>query len=324
MKSGDMHLRLQSMLRGGIVRGAGVDFLTVTTTDEAAKRNLLDIFNRGAAQAERLGDRRKKMGFQGFQGFQSGPWFYGRRDELWLLRIKGGIAHDVFHDLPWPALNCSRIDVQITLELPKYEQDLARTAAEARALYAREKNIKLTPVQDLRGLYGSGQTLYIGSRESPRFGRIYDKDQQSQEEIYKNCWRWEVEYKKICAPLVVEWLRQEPDLRIAAMQSVIGQYGEWGLPLNLGVTGRLIAGSIGRRDYDSERSMKWLREQVAPTIERLLGTVDQETIEEALGLRKAPEPALPFSTREWLRETGQETAELTGLSQSQRDGRKWW
>lgn len=324
MNAGDMQKAWGKSLGAFEIIGAGVDFLTVTTADEAAKRVLLDVFNRGSAAAERLGDRRKKQGFQGFQGWSCGPWFYGRREELWLLRIKGSVAHDYFHDLPWPALHCSRVDTQITIQTAKYHPEIARTAGDVRQQLAKMAKAKLKPAQDLRGFYGDGQTLFIGSRESPRFGRIYDKEKQSGEPAYERAWRFEVEYKKVVAPLVVEWLRQEPDLRVAALESVLGQFDEWALPLPVDMPRTLVAGSIGRRDFDSERSMKWLREQVAPTIERLLGTVDLEAIEEALGLRKPLEEAPPPITAQWMQETGQRPAEpATSPRSALRDG-KWW
>lgn len=324
MSAKAMQLALRKTLEGGRIIAAGVDALTVTSTLPAAQECLLYIFNRGAAQAERLGDNRKKMGFQGFQGWKIGPWFYGRREDLWLLRVMGAPAHDCFHDLPWPGLNCSRVDVQITLQLPAYDSTVARQVGDLRKAAATEAKGKPRPAQDLHGLYSEGQTLDIGSRESPRFGRVYNKQEESGEEVYERSWRFEVEYKKVCAPLVAAWLRQEPDLRIAAIQSCVGQFEEWGVPLAVGVAGKLIAGSIGRRDFDSERSMKWLREQVAPTIEKLRKTVDQESIEEALGLRVVEHASLPPVTAAWVRETGQTAPSGAQRSQAAQDAKKWW
>lgn len=324
MSAKAMQLALRKTLEGGRIVAAGVDGLTVTSTLPAAQECLLYIFNRGAAQAERLGDNRKKMGFQGFHGWKVGPWFYGRRDELNLLRVMGAPAHDCFHDLPWPGLNCSRVDVQITLQLPAYNGAIARMAGDMRQAFATEAKGKPRPAQDLHGLYSEGQTLDIGSRESPRFGRVYNKQEQSGEEVYERSWRFEVEYKKVCAPLVASWLRQEPDLRIAAIQSCVGQFEEWGVPLAVGVAGKLIAGSIGRRDFDSERSMKWLREQVAPTVERLLKTVDQEAIEEALGLRVGQQPPpLPTKVSRSHEIAQQPATSSPGGRSALRDG-KWY
>lgn len=324
MSAKAMQLALRKTLETGRIIAAGVDGLTVTSTLPAAQECLLYIFNRGAAQAERLGDNKKKMGFQGFQGWKVGPWFYGRREDLWLLRVMGAPAHDCFHDLPWPGLHCSRVDVQVTLQLPAYNGAIARQVGDMRQAFATEAKGKPRPAQDLHGLYAPGQTLDIGSRESPRFGRIYNKQEQSGEEVYERSWRFEVEYKKVCAPLVAAWLRQEPDLRIAAIQSCVGQFEEWGVPLAVGVAGKLIAGSIGRRDFDSERSMKWLREQVGPTIEKLLKTVDRESIEEALGLKVAEHASLPPVTVEWMRETSQAAPSGAQRSQAAQDAKKWW
>jgi len=198
----------------------------------------------------------------------------------------------------------------VTVGTTEYQPGLPKPIGDMREAYASEKEIKLHPKQDLRGLYGTGQTLYIGSRESPRFGRIYDKQAQDEDPACERCVRFEIEYKKVCAPLVAAWLLQEQNLGIAAAQSVVGQLAEWGIELDLGLEGRLVAGSVGRRNFDSDRVLKWLREQVAPSIEKLLQAVDTETIEEALGLCRVPESTLPLISRKWVQETGQALADV--------------
>lgn len=282
----------------------GVDYLRVTADSEAGKKAILLAWAKGRAQMERLGDRVRKGGMQGFTGESCGPLFYGRNDTHFMLQASGGKADELFPTLPWDSLHCTRIDVQITLQYDAYDPAIAQTIGTRRARGFLDHGRQPKPRQNLHIGYGRGDTLSIGSRSSPRYGRIYDKQQESKDERYARCWRFEVEYKDPVADKVVEFLRNSPSLDRAVAASVAGQMAEWGLALDLPVEPVLVAGSVGRREYDSDRAIKWLESQVRPTVERLLGTVDRASVLAALGLEEAgerpdwiiPRPAPPSPT----------------------------
>lgn len=283
----------------------GVDYLRATAKTEAGKTAILQHWAKYRAQLERLGDVVKKGGMQGFKGESIGPLFYGRKDEVFMLQISGALADAVFPGLPWGDLNPTRIDLQVTLQLREDDPQLAARLGHLRAapFIAKEKDVE--PIQGLDHNYGRGDTLAIGSRSSPRYGRIYDKQRESKDERFARCWRFEIEFKDMMARNAVEYLRSQKSLDRGVAGLVGGQFAAWGIEIILPVGPVHLAGSIGRREFDSERSLKWLRTQVAPSIEKLLATVDRQTIIEALGLAENNESTLPEITQQWLQATNQ-------------------
>lgn len=272
------------MVPKGELHSWGIDYLRVTSKSDAGKKAILLAWAKHKTQLERLGDTTKKGGIQGFTGERCGPLFYGRKEGIFMLQASGGLADELFPALPWDELHTTRLDVQVTLQYDEDESDLAARLGRQRAEPFLKQNKLPDPVQDLHIGWGRGDTLSLGSRSSPRFGRIYDKGRESKDERYTRCWRFEIEYKDPVADNVVAFLRSAESLDHAVAGSVAGQLAAWGLSLTTPARPVLVAGSIGRREFDSERSLKWLATQVRPSIEKLLATVDEETICEALGL----------------------------------------
>lgn len=299
---------VQPMIKAprGELHSWGVDYIRVTAKNDAGKKAILLTWAKLRTQLERLGDNLKKGGMQGFKGETIGPVFYGRKEGIFMLQVSGGLADTVFPTLPWAELHPTRIDLQVTLQLPEDNQLVAAYLGEARARPFTEQGKEPDPKQRLEHPYGAGDTLYIGGRSSPRFGRIYDKARESKDDRYARCWRYECEFKDPVARNIVNDLLAQESLDRGVASLLRGQFAAWGIDIELPVAARRIAGSIGRREFDSERSLKWLAEQVAPSIERLLATVERETILEALRLADRPEEALPTITKQWLQETGQE------------------
>lgn len=290
----------------GELHSWGVDYLRVTAKTDAGKKAILVAWAKHRAQLERLGDNLKNGGMQGFKGQSVGPLFYGRKEDVFMLQASGSLADALFPTLPWEHLHPTRIDLQVTLQMAEDNPILAAYLGEGRARIFKDKNAEPDPQQRLQHAYGNGDTLSIGSRSSPRYGRIYDKARESQDDRYARCWRFEIELKDPVARKAVDDLRSQSSLDHGVASLVRGQFAKWNIDIDLPVQGRQLAGSIGRREFDSERALNWLSSQVAPSIEKLLATVDRETILEALKLAERPEDALPAVTQQWLAETGQE------------------
>ena len=286
-------------LKNAKIAGVGFDYLRVTSKDEAGAAWIVETAQALIARHERAGDTRKKGGLQGFAGVACGPVFFGRKEGLFLLQTSGPLASEVIPTMPLMRLNVTRLDVQVTVELANPCPELAELIAFARLEEYKDANKKMRPAQNLRLGFGKGDTLYIGSRVSPRFGRVYDKGAESKEAAPGYVWRFEVEFKGIVAPEVANYFIGAGYGNEALMAVCAGQFGEWKVPVPVGVPGVLVAGSIGRREIDNDRSLGWLQAQVRPTIERLLGSVSRDEIEVALGLdvyRKRVD--YPTATRE--------------------------
>lgn len=275
----------------------GIDWLTVTAAEPGPIRALLNAATKRRAILERLGETNKKGAFQGYVGQHTGPLFVGARQDGVLVKESGASAEELFGLVDWVGLHCSRIDLQATVRLPVYDPTIAQELRVRRARAKTDAKGKLKPRQEYIGREGNGDELRIGSRESPRYGRVYDKDKQSGDERYQRAWRFEIECKKVMAPKMVEYLLAAPGRHGAMVAALIGQFTDWGIEIPIVGDGVLVAGSIGRRDFKADRSMKWLEEQVAPTIERLLATVHPDDILAALGLQDGGRPRQELARR---------------------------
>lgn len=292
------------LFRNVETKEVGIDYLTITSKVGEGKKALVQLWLKHRAQLERLGDTLKKQGFQGYQGEACGPLMFGRKEDSFLLKLSSGGALELFSEVPWEHCHCSRIDLEVTIQLPSYNPLIAKALSDRRKAYFARIGKPPKPIQEYPDRAGRGDEFKIGSRESPRYGRVYDKWKESKDERYLNCWRWEVEYKGVVAPKIVEFLLQEKSLHGAIQAALLGQFDEWGIEVPIVANGVLVAGSIGRRAFDSERVMNWLGKQVAPSIERLSGTVDRESILEALGLAQPSPTDLPPITAGWLATIG--------------------
>lgn len=159
--------------------GAGVDWITCTATSAPGRANLTRLWAKYSAQEGRKGAVTKKSAFQGFQGAGCGSVFFGRREEVLLLRVSSGLADEVFAELDLGEVKMTRIDLQLTFRLAAYDGGIAEVLAHRREKGRADQSVPLKPTQDLHMGFGKGDTLSIGSRSSPRYGRIYDKQKES-------------------------------------------------------------------------------------------------------------------------------------------------
>jgi DNA relaxase NicK len=123
-----------------------------------------------------------------------------------------------------------------------------------------------------------GGTLYIGSRKSNAFGRLYDKgaelnrrlpvDQQIQTEYL---WRAELEVKQAMARSTffeIVKAQASGDLRGFIANTVLTWFQNRHMYLPILPNSSSIV-SVAHRATDDVRTMKWLHEQVRPAVWRL-------------------------------------------------------
>lgn len=263
---------------------ADIDYVTITATDAAGSEEIERVGWLLVGQLRRNGDRLKAGGTQGYQGWRCGKLFFGQRQDGAMMDIKGSAAGNACRLVDWSKVRATRLDCQVTV---LFHQDAPRVAS-ALSQWVEDERERTgdypMPSPHFHGGHGAGDGFTIGKRGSPRYARIYNKGRQSKERADDRSWRYEVEYRRVVARNAVELL-SKTDWSAAAIAGVVGgQFSEYRISIPVDHHATLVAGSIGRRDHDTERVIKWLREQVAPAIDRLLGTVDMPTVLEALGI----------------------------------------
>jgi hypothetical protein len=119
-----------------------------------------------------MGSQAKPWSGKGYQGLTCGQVEYGTRHEDDLIRIKGALAENVWEVFHGYATGIPRLDLQVTVwdgedVLPRLQQiyDWAK---------GRVGGLRSRPVFDLRQTTMGGGTLYVGRRQSPVLGRVYD------------------------------------------------------------------------------------------------------------------------------------------------------
>jgi DNA relaxase NicK len=109
-----------------------------------------------------------------------------------------------------------------------------------------------------------GDTLYVGSRASDQLGRLYDKGRQSGEDAYKDCWRWEVQYRRGPAMSVVRALLQTECEASAIAATVARWFTDRGVSAGYHTSGQPLLATGVRIVPDDERWLAWARRCVAP------------------------------------------------------------
>lgn len=245
---------------------SGIDWLTCTFTSAFAHNHAKRLF---LSQCGAAGHP-KKWGYRGFNGHQSpdGAISLGWHPKMarGILVCKGSIANQVVKSSLDAPSQVSRLDLQVThfLDEPCGEYVVR--------MYEEIKNgrYKTTYITNDEG----GQTLYIGSRQSEKFFRIYDAGARHGIGPLGQAWRFELELKKPHAKDVFFELRAAikgglPISHIIA-DTVRHEAFERGIEAPWQQIG--LNGHISLQSYKQGRDTRltWLTTQVKPCLAKLL------------------------------------------------------
>lgn len=207
----------------------------------------------------------------GFEGYGAGNSFVGENATHGYAQFTGEKAHWAYDYLIHPKAHYSRIDLQITA---KYE--VAALNEGKRCYRAAMDNNKALPSGRRRKIWliiGSdgGDTCYIGSASSDQRARIYNKEIQSEAISYTRCWRYEVVWRNELATLLARNVLNGVTPREHHIMAIVLDWlAKRGVKLPDMARREVVVLPIERtRPTEHEASLKWLREQVRPTLERL-------------------------------------------------------
>lgn len=274
---------------------AGPDWFTLTAISSAGVRQLYELYGDTAGELLLTGDLTKEARQLGYHGYVVGRHlFYGERgDGEAMLRASSHVAVDVLsriRQLDELRFRATRVDLQITVSVDPacvdraFFRELADMSNNAASVFKKDRG---TPWHtQLRDTYGRGDTVEIGSRASEAYGRIYDKHKESiaMGELYTpGSIRFETEHKRSQAEQIMRRLAgaERPE------QYVVGYLDGWyethgiKLPVRVEQVEKLCSAP---RRTDLQTQLRWLREQVAPTVQRLVAAGYCDEALQALGL----------------------------------------
>lgn len=203
-----------------IINRAAVDYLRLTTFMEDESNKLAKVFQ-AISRDQLIKYPVKNMQYAGSR-MEGGFIGIGaqKNQKNTMIELSGSTAQEGLEELRiW--LNdeafvggVPRIDIQITIERHRTDENLSVLGNRLRdMLELHIKNPKTRPEVRMRdnSRIDNDNTVYIGSRESDRMVRIYDKEINNTEYI-----RYEIEYKNKTARKVFDEAIKDND-NIAAM-----------------------------------------------------------------------------------------------------------
>lgn len=284
----------------GTVKEAAVDYLSLTFKpgwNRESARARVHVLQ----DAEGLsGEDSVPFRLRSYVGVATGRVAWGDRPDGSLLQLAGATADAEAAELLPLASNCTRIDLAVTAHLSDSTVNPTLEGYAAGVAYQPKRG--KAPAYELLQHSQLGSTLYLGSPTSSRRGRVYNKFDQSRQEWYAGCFRWECQLNSQLAARGAARVLAAEDRRAYISAYVHRYFTERRVPAYFDPSGPTVPlDSFRPRTNDLSRIM-WLGLQVKPVVNLLLAHGRQTDVAAALGLGE-PSPTsegLPADVGEWI------------------------
>lgn len=188
----------------------GIDYITVTATDPPKSKTLRDIGYELIEKEAEAGNPVKKWRGLGYAGLFCGSASVGVGEQGVLVRLSSGLARDEWKEPFFYSMNCTRLDVQVTLREQRSADEVLR---EQWAAIGLKRNTMVRPPKAKEvSSHSRMETIMLGVRQSDRYGRIYDKGLESGLPELDRAVRFELETKNAVAKNLARYLAQSKDL----------------------------------------------------------------------------------------------------------------
>jgi len=248
---------------------SGIDWVTMTSREDKMGYGWWEHYvnYRAAMSQDEPTEVNYSNGF--YAGVRCGQLQWGYSDSLgYILIASGAQAEKTWRQYQPAKVRVTRIDLMVDFRLRVPMPLAANHFVELKGNRDRQFP-KLTLWENTLG----GSTLYVGSRQSQQYGRLYDKGNESGTDDNNIWWRAEVEYKKPLADEVGKALYAtgSADRYQKIVQTVSDWYEARGIPLPIAPSGvDPLLFSVIKRVSTTEKKLTWLRTQVSPTVVQLI------------------------------------------------------
>jgi len=243
-----------------------IDWLTFTSWKSGDYLNWRDWLK---LQSGEMTEGKIKM----YSGHWVGPAFIGqglqKNKNHYIARVSGEFSNEVYKDLWSPDVKATRIDVQITKKIPEnYSARKFIDSLRSGNWGNCERDLQL--IENSDGL----DTVYIGSKKSDKFARMYVKSTLEGKFL-----RFEIEYKGDWANAISTAFSNDQNVLSNVLYDFINS-----LPLDsegvlqefLNLISDVRSGiSKPRRVVPDDNTYTWLVEKVSPVIWRFLNDHDR-------------------------------------------------
>jgi len=266
---------------------AGVDYITRSFTHEGPERQLYSEVTQWLhKRAKADGDQASPARRLGYDGWGGTHWFTGSHTQGNLVIVSSGLADQVCNLFPGLLTTPSRLDVQVSYVCSIGVKNRLNTVLKE-VLKEREHRPKALKFRvdywsDTDGI----NTVYVGSRTSAQFARIYDKHTQSPKLYPENTVRYEIQFTNEFAHKVAQSIYGIIQPSSLTARDIVWS---WLADRGIDVPSDIIYSQIGLPRYDKQntsdaRKLAWFEKQVKPGVHDLLKRNSRGTILAALGL----------------------------------------
>lgn len=273
---------MDSVARSFPVVSAGCDWLSMSAHSPGNVSALFDWADDVFSREVDCGNEVHPWSTHGFTGSRVGEVAVASSGGTTIVAVSGAAAYAHFPALIGYADNVSRYDGQVTVRAPDGRGAIIGGALSAIKRPVGRRGRKLKWSHRIDSDYG--ETVYLGSRLSDWYGRVYNKGVQSPSEEYAGCWRYEVELKGELAVYAAQWVSRQVSYFEANSALVAHGY------VSRGVTPCYDAGDAAvdmapcSRQTTDEGRMKYLRLCIRPMVAKLLQRRTREELRRVLGL----------------------------------------
>lgn len=259
---------------------AGVDYITATAPRTSQSEEFYALGESLIQAQARQGHEVRSWKASSYHGLQTDGVIRGVRADGHIIRLSSEVAFEHWRAVYALARNITRIDCQVTFQLPKARVDFFR-AMEARALAARAGRGRRRSVE-LRANNIKGDALYIGSRQSEVYARCYDKGRETKTLEAGLLVRQELEYKGDTALRVAARLAESPSAELESKRLVSSYMSRLGIETIR--NDKPAAMSARGKSALKLPKLNWLESSVRPTVVRLVAAGRLTEVLDALGL----------------------------------------
>lgn len=268
-----------------LVQYQGVDWITCTSQKDDAGMAWWEIYTNYRREMVEQAEVEKSYHNGWYGGVRIANLQWGYSESLgYIIIASGGLANELWKDFQPVNHRITRFDLCVDFELSTPEH-LARYWYYSLSADKERRFPKLS-LWESSGP-SQGATLYVGSRQSQQFGRLYDKGAQKGTAVPHLLWRAEVEYKKPKAQAVAVELYKLGDKERgqSIVSTVIDWYEKRGVVLPIDEdSGLIVNPTIQETVTTVTRKLTWLSSQVRPSVQQLIEAGLGKNVLLALGL----------------------------------------
>jgi hypothetical protein len=244
-----------------------------------------DLFEFGINQVEAdaaAGAQKRGWYFQGYSGFHAGNWSVGWGANGAIVVASQEGSEIGYRTLATLADHWSRCDVCVTGVAQDDSYDpVEQYWDRVKPSVARPASAPIgTILKNSRG----GSTFYLGQRSAAFYLRVYNKHVESDGEYPPNTWRFELELKRHASEFEHGKVRSLGHVRRPPTDVIATELQRQQLPVLWRNNAPIERAKMPPRRKEVERTLLWLSDQVAPSVEYAVRAAGAKRTREALRL----------------------------------------